>query len=478
MKLRISVLLITVISIAVLCLIAHAFLVPQRQNDAAYSGVDNAEALYMSAASKIDLTKDATLTIHLTEEMTVDGAVFQETSYRTVCYDIQKSGTPFIMMQESRHSGTHTIEITETFANNTVFMTVNDTPFSSVCTREQYEAAQIPALLLTASLYKNINAVDTGNAYMVTFAEPIGAEDWLTDLSATLLTANGVAHIGYDGTLESSMYTASYQLGDITFRITADVGITQEDNCVTLPEDTLTYTQISDWQAPKLLEQACGYLVQTKHISSVYTDSIYFEAIGDHREKNVELHAYFDDAWSVTVTTDITTSNETRLDQTLAHKKKELFIHGQYCSSNNGEPLNANSAIDVDAVYNYFQDQLVCTIMLPQHIRSADRNNNGNSYRIIFSGTEAFGHFLAENACQLLYNDPNLITETGSEFMHTDLTCYLDIDKTTGLPVASGINFNGNYKVEGIPYSLQYRADQTYSLPDPEAKNMIEKAAD
>lgn len=478
MKQRISVILIMIVSIIILYLIGHTILAPHKQDNTILPCVDNPEIIYSDAVSKIDSYKDITLSIRLTEEFKIGGSIFQQLSYKTVNYDTQESGIPYIQMHETQHSGTHIIEIVETFANDTIYLTVNDTPFTSECNVEDYMRSQIPAIILSSELYNCMEAVDTGSDYAITFSNPISAEEWVKDFPITLLDAKGVAYVGYDGALTRSTYSASYMIDEITFSISADVSINYDSIKIVLPIDASSYTPISDWQAPKHLERACGYLIQAKEISASYSDSIYFEAMGDQREKNIMLHAAFDDEWSVFVSTDITTKNETKLDQVLRLNKKEVFLDGQYLTSNNGEILITDSSVTVDAIYNYFQDQLVSTIILPQHIQTAECAESNGIIRFSFNGTDSFGSFLVENAFQLLYNNPIFMTETGLEFSTQKLTCYLDIDPKTGLPLASGINYAGNYTTEGLPYSLNYRADQTYLIPSSNALTEIEKAAD
>jgi len=478
MKKRILIMLITVFGIAFLYLIGHIFFILQNQDDLKPSPTEDAVSTYTNAISKIDPSEDMILSIHLTEEMTVDGSVFLEISDRIVSYDMQTSGSPSIQVIEKRRSGTHDIDITETFINDTVYLTVNETPFKGNCDAQQYTSFLIPAIIISSDLYRNIESTYSENGYLITFSDPISGELWLTNPSTTLLEARGVARISNDGTLETSMYTASYQINGITFRVTAQVDIQQENVNITPPDDAAVYTPIGAWQAPKQLERACGYLLQAKQISAAYVDSIYFEAIGDRRDKSVASYASFDTEWSVSVETDITTLNKTKQDQAQVQRRSEIFIDGQYRVSNNSEVPVVNESITVDTVYNYFQDQLVSTIMLPQHIQTAESNENEDILRIIFAGTDTLGYFLAENACQLLYNDPNLITETGSGFTTKELNSYLDIDKTTGLPLASGIDFTGSYTTEGLPYLLKYRADQTYIIPNHESKAIIQKAAD
>lgn len=478
MKQRIVAILIVVLGITALSFVGYAILMSAPVNtDDPLPTIADAENIFTSAASQFDPTLDHILRISRTTEMTVDGSVFLEVSERTVRYDLRSSDQMHIQLQETISSGAHSISVSELYTDGTVYLTVNDTPFVSTCSAEVYKETLTPAVILTPALYSDISGFDNGSNYTINFSEPAGAEKWLSGEIVTLLDARGVATVDYDGHLASSMYTAAYQQNGIHYRTTAHVYIAQVDVAVALPEDTSAYTPISYWAGPKTLERACGFLIQADRISSSYTDSIYFQAIGDHRTQSITLHAYNDSNWSMSMTTDVSLKNNTKQDQEITYTKNELFHDNQYSVSSNGDGPSANTGINVDTVYNYFQDQLVSTIILPKDISAADVTESENTLRILFTGTEAFGNFLTESACQILYQNPNLLADTGANITTKRLQCYLDIDRSSGLPIASGIEFTGSYKTEGLPYQLEYSAAQSYYIPSDAAQNEIEKAA-
>lgn len=478
MKQRILAVVIAMIGVAVLSLIGYTILSSVHvSDDHDLMPIDNAEQIYSDAVSKTDLATDHILKISLTREMTVDDSVFLEVIDQTVHYDMQSTGDLKILLQESLTTGTHTVSTAEIYVDGIVYQTVNGSFFVCPYSEFQYTEALIPPIILTPQFYKNLNGIDNGSSYSLNFSEALDTEAWLSSEPVTLHEARGVATVSYDGALESSMYTAQYNRNGIEFRMTVHVAIEQIDVDIDPPADTSMYVPISYLQGPKALERACGFLIQADSISSAYTDNIYFQAIGDQRTQKITLHAYKDTEWSMRMDTEVNLKNDTKQDQEIKHTKSELFLNNQYTlSSDNSEP-STNTGISVDTMYNYFQNQLVSTVMLPQYISSVVLEERETVLHISFTGTEAFGDFLAQNACQLLYNNPNLISDTGANLTSESLQCYLELDKFSGLPIASGIHYSGNYKAEGIPYQLQYSAEQVYIIPSTAAQSEIEKSA-
>lgn len=472
---KIGVAIIGVVALALIGHVIHSSLTTPQSNT--LTPIENSIEIYTTAISKIDPTHDSVLHISVTKEITIDDSTFHEISEQTVQYDVQPSGKKRIHLVDAIKSGSHSFEVSEIFCDDVIYIMVNDTPFRSDCCAEDYYATLTPAIPLTQKLYNNITGIDDGENYIISFSEPMGLESWLVGQSATPVSAVGTATIGYDGTLKSSMYTAFYQENGNSFRTTVQVNFEQLQTDVIPPEDSEVYTHIDYWKAPRLLEQACGLLLQAERISSTYTDSIYFQAFGDLRTQNITLHAHKDKQWSVYMSTEVNLINDTKVDQEITHTKKELFLDNQYAISTDGNASVSNTEITVDDVYNYFQDQLVSTLILPQHIDFAELTETEKALQIRFTGTEAFGNFLTENVCRILYDDPGLLSKTDATLSVGNLQCYLEIDKLSGLPVSSEINFTGDYKTQGLPYRIQYSAKQCYVIPSNTAKQEIETAA-
>ncbi len=466
MKQRIAAVVISVATVAALSLAGYWILsfAPLFSNPSGRP-IENPESIYASAVKKIDQNTDTVLQISHTQQFTVDASSFLEISNQTISFDRKPNGDTVTQSVQTIQSGTHSIRISEIFSNNILYLQVNDIPFMSTCQLSQYEKSLIPAVILTPNQYKMIQGTDNGSGYTISFSQPVGIEAWVSDGPVTFLDARGTAHIGYDGTLTESMYTVSYEQNNVTFQTTTLVNIAHADVDISLPEDDAEYAEIAYWEGPKALERACGFLLQADRITASYNDSIYFQAIGDRRTQSIAIQA---DKGSVSVSTTQCLTNDTKQDQQTTYTKNELFTDGQYSVAINGDAPTVNADITVDDMYNYFQDQLVSTIMLPEYIHSADVTQSQQTLRIDFTGTDAFGSFLAQNACQILYPNQSLITDPAEQISTEALLCYLEIDRHTGLPLASGINYTGNYYAQELPYRLQYDAEQSYALPSRE----------
>ena len=68
------------------------------------------------------------------------------------------------------------------------------------------------------------------------------------------------------------------------------------------------------------------------------------------------------------------------------------------------------------------------------------------------------------NACKTLYDNPDILSEQTESYSVDISVGYLRIDKDTGLPIASGFRYLGTYTIDSLPYRLEFRADQQYTI--------------
>ena len=142
--------------------------------------------------------------------------------------------------------------------------------------------------------------------------------------------------------------------------------------------------------------------------------------------------------------------------------KAESFSNGQYHIATDDSETVQDPSIHAEAMNTYFRNQLISTIMLPEYIDSCTVVNSNETVRFQFTGNNAFAEFLCQNAGQQLYADAELLTDKATPIETANLTCYLEIDGITSLPLGSGIHYAGSYKAEGLPYSFTYDACQAY----------------
>lgn len=475
MKKRLFVVSIVLAAAAAMSILGYSILSDTAANQQTQNlkPITDAAVLYDNAVSAIASADNLTLSISKTQETTVQERTFLEISQQTLSYQGLGTDSFCARLDETLSIDSHSVEILEAFSSGTAYVSLGDGHFSSQLNPDDYLSRFAPAILLDSQLYGTVTGVDTGDSYTITFEQPSAPETWALDSDCALLAASGTAYISYDGQLEKSIYSVSYTCKNVNYRKTVIVELTDPALSIDIPNDTTQYTAIEYFDGPRLLERATGYLLQAQEVTSLYQDSTYFQAFGDKCVKEISLYTHRDETWSARVNTAETLTNDSRIDQATVQSKIELFIDDQYSVSTNGSAAVPNPDISVDDMYSYCRNLLVGTVMLPQYIAGAQMTETDGIQRITFSGNEAFANLISSNTCQVLYNEPEMLN-TLAQANNTDtLACYLEVDSSTGLPVSSGILYNGTYMIEGLPYQLQFQADQTYNLLSETASKAI-----
>lgn len=475
MKKRLSIIGIAIIGAILLSFLGYCIL-SDSSIDGTLHQITNADTVYTDSLSAVCDAQDMTLTISKTQETTVGEDVFLEITQQTLSYTGIGTQNLRASVTETLSIDSFSAQISEIFANGIGYVTVNDACFSGSVKPEEYQKRFAPAILLDASLYGTVTGFDTGEDYRIQFAQPTDAEAWAFDQSAAFVDAKGTAYVSYDGQLTKSIYALTCHRGNASVRLTYIVEINLSTPTISLPVDTSKYAPIEYLDGPRMLERATGYLLQADHVSAKYSDSIYFQAFGDARTQEITLHTAADDSWSALVQTQTILTNDSKVGLDSQLQKTELFRDGIYQSSTNGSELIGNNEITADDMHTYCKNQLIGTVMLPQYITGARMEEIGSVLYITFSASESFAPLVSSNVCQTLYQKPELLNDMAQSNTTNTLVCYLELDKNLLLPVAAGINYDGTFTVEGVPYALRFKADQIYDVLSHTAHAEIDKA--
>ena len=445
--------------------------------DGTFPSVQNAEDIYASAIDAVNSADRMALNITKNTLTTAGAELFEENSLISYVYENPGSDTMRASATETVTIGSQAYKTTEFYIDGTAYITVNDSGFSSKMTADAFSARFIPSVCLEPSLYAQITGVDTGESYILSFSKPSAPEDWIADTISGFETAAGTAYISHDGKLLRSVYTISYKLSNATVNLSIMVEPVAAPTTIQSPADLESYVPITYLDGPKQLEKACGYLLLARNLSAVYTDETYFEAFGDKRVENINLYTSLAGAWSALVDTKRSITNTSREGEVSNSAEKQLFAGNIYCSAKDGGALIPDATIRLQDMQNYCNQRLLSTIMLPEYITQCTMTQDSKTITIRFNGNEDFAKLISSNACQILYQKPELLNEIAQSSTTKTLTCYLKIDKTSGLPLSAGIEFSGSFEVNQLPYVLSFKADQTYVIPDGTANDIITKAA-
>lgn len=440
------------------------------------SSVSDPGQIYADAISKIE-SQSAALSVTKTRQIIADGALFTEQSRQEMFY--QSYGTEQLTASttETLSIGEHTTSITEVFSEGIVYVTIDGSKFLGQSTVEDYATRLVPTAMLDVSLYGSIQGFDNGQAYLILFRQPNAAEGWVAETDAKFIDAAATVLISHDGSILNSVYSTTYSRGGSIIHLSVSVTPAESESALEVPADKAAYAPIAYWDGPRKLEQATGYLLQSETVSAFYDERVYCQAFGDERTRKISLYTAEAENWAARVDTQTQLLNTGHIGDVTRHLHEELFIDEKYTIRADGGVVTENDQIDPKAMQAYCENLLVSTIMLPQDILNATCTDTGSTQRIEFAANEAFAQLISANACQTLYQKPELLNELAEESNTETLICYVELDKYSGLPLASGVEYIGSYRIEGLPYQLVFRADQNYEIPSLQAVNEIKEAA-
>lgn len=464
MKRRLFVVSAALCAVAILSLAGWLILNGSTSSNRTLRRIDGGDLIYKNATKSISALTDATMQVSKGLETVTENDYFSQITNQTLSFTGMGTEDFRATTTETVIYGDHKVEISELFINDVCYMTVEDALFSCPVSADEYRSRLVPPVILNCDLYGSVEGFDTGDDYLIRMTQPMDAEQWALPQGATLLNATGEACVAYDGTLKKSTYNILFQTKDAQMLLTVTAEPTSFSSDITPPPDTSSYIPISDLDAPRLLEQAGGYLTQADNIKSIYTDSIYFQSFGDQRQQKKTVHTRYNRDWTARVDDEITLTNDSKLGQPSVLLQTELFSNGLYSVSTDGAPAESQPDISEPAMRTYCKNLLLSTVMLPSYITGAEIADSGDNLYISFTASYAFAKQVISKACETMYRQPDMLSGLENETSTDALTCYLEINKHTGLPTASGISFSGTYTIESLPYKTHFHAEQTYQF--------------
>lgn len=433
--------------------------------------VKKAFSLYDQATEKLQSQKNISMTVKQTKNTAIAGDVFSEESKQEIVYTDLGTEEMCGSVVQRLTIGSHAVSIQEVYAKNTGYFTVQGASFRGSITQEAYLARYLPSTPITATLYDTVSAVKTGDTTVITFTDAKAPESWLTEEYDAFHTADGTAYIDDEGHLIRSDYNVSYSVNGVQIHIHSIIEINNNTNTrIKIPKNTKSYTKIQYLDAPRALEVACGYLMGADTVTANYKSEIGYQAYGDNRTEKITLNIHNGDTWAARMDTDIVLTNTSLGEPVSKISQTETFVDGKYSVSLNNTP--GETELDEATMKTLCRDQLVGTILLPEYIKSAQIAETEDGYRIQFAATEVFAELIRSDICLRLYQQADQISQ---KYKTKDLSCYLDLDKNTNLPIGAGISYSGTYKKDGISYSMTSKTHQTYDLTSATAHSAIYK---
>lgn len=426
--------------------------------------LDNPTKVYDASLDLLESATDLFYRANVSRQATTGSTILEEQISQRVTLQGGHTDKPKYRVEESTIVGDYDFQQTLFYANHVAYANIQGSFFQSEMQEDAFLRRIIPVSLIDTTLYSEITGFRTNKTTRISFSGATALESWVSQSDAQVTNAGATIIINENGELIGCEYRAEYSCGDVNFVYHLETEISRENITPVILPDSSQYTQIDNLSTPYLLERSAGYLLNAANIRAEYRDFMSCEAFGDERSQSVILETGIHDAWYATIDTSISLSNTSKVGVVSTTTRKEQYTNGLYSLSTNGGEFVAYPDISKDTMVGYCENLLVGTIILPEHIANSVIEETNDLFCITFQANEPFAQLLAQETCSTLYNDKDVLTQVDPNPSTDIITCYLNISKTTGFPVSSGFHYKGTYTISGLPYTLTFQADQTYTL--------------
>lgn len=388
---------------------------------------------------------------------------YQESVTGTASFSGLGQESMMAVVEEQLTYGSYSTSYSQVYCEGVAYARINDSTFSSPQTPQVFIDRQIPAILLRAENYASVMEQSTENATVITFTQSTVPEPCLkAPEGAQLVSATGEATINPAGELIQTTYQAEYTCGEVRYVCEVSLRLTRPkslDLSGKHPDHYEGGIALADLDAPKRLVQVVGDVYTAGNIACDAVETIYSEAIPvSYTQKSSYLVAGVGEDLKVTNSYDINLSDYR--GEVSTKKQVDTYENGSFYSSVDGtHQLQPN--VTAQQMRQYCEDAVLSALMAPKYLSGAQITAENGTYRLEFTGNDAFVADMMVGISQFLQVDLDGKAESSQT---VDAKGYLTVDAVTGLPVAMGLSLQRSHMIDEVAYALTYRLDQTMEL--------------
>ncbi len=441
------------------------------QNSGKTKDIKDPIPVYQAAVSTAERRNDFALNVSITEMISDGSEVYVYQANQVLLFQNYATDTMLAHSSETHTYGKHQIPINSVFQNGTYYLDVSDGKFQTEMTPSDYCSMYTPAILLDATRYQNITGSTDGSISTFSFTEAKQIEPWAAPEDATFVSARGNAVLDHTGNLQESSYSVQYQRGGRTYNKEVSVYVIPAKPDITVP-DTSAYIHTSSIDAPLLLEQSAGYLMQAQRVTSVTTETVKCQVFGDIRTQTTTLNLHNDKGVQAKVDINTVLENPSRVEKTTSQNQCIRYVDGVYSTTVDGNTTVSNDVTE-EKIQAFCREYLLSTILMAKFLSSVNSENSDGVYVISFTANEAMAKTICKHVCETLYGDATVLDKMAESYTTDEMSGYITIDDATFVPLSSGIRYTGAHLINGVSYPLTFETTQVYTIPSDSAYDSI-----
>lgn len=419
--------------------------------------------IYDTAAQALSSQAELSLTVQITRTLTIGDETFVDKIVQAITYIGFGTEELQARISETVNQNGFVTNYAEYFQGGMLYTDIDDAYyFCGEMTPEEYTGRYAPPVMLDAALYEEI----TKNDNTITFSSPTAGESWIVPEYAELIDATGFAKLNASGAIFHHGYDVTYAIGGNEIRYEVDTVVNPPENRILdTVSDPERYTKLDYVDAPRLIQNACGYLFQACENHSLTTsiaESFYTQAGGAMLNRSTAINSWgFSKHYTAEVEISVfqmSVNGEDRMEQT------ERFEDNSYTVSADGSDPKKEAGVTAQVFKNYVSQHLLSNIPNMSLLTNATAEDLGSLYYLELTFGEEMGESMCGYICDLFWADENFLNDLSSDYKTETMDYYLAIDKYTGLPTAVGFDYKGKHTIQENDYPLTVQSDQSFTL--------------
>lgn len=416
---------------------------------------------YASAREAVENAENLVLEYTLREERVIGHNSFTSDTTGKASYSQFGKRDMTAVVEENLNLGAYSCAYAEAFCGRKAYVLVNGCCFRARISAAEFVDRQIPAVLLTESLYGSVTYGQEEAGVKISFSQPKSLESWVGD--GKLTEASGTAVLDTAGNLIQTAYFARYSTDKVQYTVEVSVRITAPEaldlSAVHIAHEQQS-VQLSDLDAPRRLVQVVADVYSAGYIACETTEKIRSEAaaLTYDRSSRIVLEGTgqtlaADAAYEATVTNrqgTVTKSSQT-----------EQFRDGVYTVSvDGGEPVR-NGAVTAQAMRQYCEDTVLSGLMAVKYLQEVHVQGDRQTLCFAFTGNDSFCRDLMAQLTEVLQVDLDAKAQSAQTQRAGG---YLTVDPETGLPRTVGMYLEREHTIDGVSYQLTYKLDENLTF--------------
>ena len=423
---------------------------------------------YDTARNLITQAPHQVLVYTATLQKSVSGNTFSQSVEGNASYSHIGTADMHAVVEEQLNLGGYTHRYTEAYCQRSAYAVVNDCYFRSDLTHGAFLDRQLPAVLITSSLYSKITLEEKGNTTAIHFSGATSLESWIPGADLQLISAFGTAELDSSGNLFQTVYEATYSQGDTRYTLSVSVRIStpsQLDLSAKHPAHEENCVQISELSAPRMLLQTVAQIYTANYISCQSIETIYSEAIPYAYSMNTEISiSGFGEKLSAKAY--YRSSASDYRGQIVSKEQVDTFRDGVFSTViNNGTPTDT-SHLSGETIRQRLEDKILAGLLALKYLDNATAMDANGMLQLDLNGNTLF----QKDVLEVLTSTLSLTIDKANDALQIlALGGTLTIDRSSGLPIAMSLCFDMTHEKDGVPYRLTYQQEYTLSF-QPEAQ--------